>query len=93
MYTAIFLGFMSGLSSSLGYYGYAVIYRYGAYTLTLDSDHLVHSTYKEFNTYVMTLLSWLSQSSFRYAYVHQCSNLLGSKLTVFNTSQHYFLTV
>jgi len=55
MYSAIFYGFMTGLSSSLLYYSYAVINRYGAYTLTVDSDHLVHTTYKEFNTSVIAI--------------------------------------
>ena len=52
MYSAIFYGFMTGLASSVLYYSFAIIYRYGAYTLTADSDHLAYSTYKELNTSV-----------------------------------------
>ncbi|XP_065886381.1 ATP-dependent translocase ABCB1-like isoform X2 [Dysidea avara] len=56
MYSAIFFGFMSGLSSSILFYSYAIVYRYGAYSLTADSDHLVYSTYKEFNTATTVLI-------------------------------------
>ena len=56
MYSAIFFGFMSGLSSSILFYSYAIVYRYGAYSLTADSDHLVYSTYKEFNTLVVCFI-------------------------------------
>ncbi|XP_065886383.1 ATP-dependent translocase ABCB1-like isoform X2 [Dysidea avara] len=56
MYSAIFYGFMTGLASSVLYYSFAIIYRYGAYTLTADSDHLAYSTYKELNTTVIVLI-------------------------------------
>ena len=50
MYNAVLFGVMSGFSGGLIYFTYAVLFRFGAFIVTVDSDNVVHTPYKNFIT-------------------------------------------
>jgi len=47
LYNAVFYGIMNGFSDGIFYFLYAVLFRYGAYAVTVDSDHVAFVNYKE----------------------------------------------
>ena len=47
MYLALFYGLMYGLSDGLIYFMYAVAFRFSAFLITLETDNVAFTTYKE----------------------------------------------
>jgi len=47
LYNAVFYGIMNGFSDGIFYFLYAVLFRYGAFAVTVDSDHVAFVNYRE----------------------------------------------
>jgi len=48
MYSAVLFGFMTGLAGGLIYFLYAVVFRFGAFIVTVDTDNVAYTSYKDF---------------------------------------------
>jgi len=46
LYNAIFYGIMSGFADGIFYFLYAVLFRYGAFAITVDSDNVASIDYR-----------------------------------------------
>lgn len=53
LYNAVFYGIMSGFSDGMFYFIYAVVFRYGAFAVTVNSDNVAYVNYKELITLVL----------------------------------------
>lgn len=50
MRNAVLFGVMSGFSAGLIYFMYAILFRFGAFIVTADSDNVAHTSYRNFIT-------------------------------------------
>ena len=50
MHNAVLFGVMAGFSGGLIYFMYAVLFRFGAYIVTADSDNVAQTSYRNFIT-------------------------------------------
>lgn len=50
MHNGVFVGFMFGFSGGLIYFMYAVLFRFGAFIVTADSDNVAHTSFRNFIT-------------------------------------------